>query len=69
LAPRLGISDVIDSVIAGFAANNDVPMANMTSHIPSYLYADNFDLFQRRVITAEDFQQRIHNAATLWLIE
>jgi len=59
----------VAAAIERIAVYNEQPMAMLSPMLPGSLFADNLDLFLRRVITPQEFAQRTQNAVTLWLLE
>jgi len=51
------------------AIYNEMPMALLSTMMPTGLYEENLDLFLREVISTEDFIHRLQNSVALWLIE
>jgi len=59
----------IADAIARLAALNEVPMTWSESFIPRHFIQDDFDMFSRGIISAEDFAQQLQNRVSLWLME
>ena len=59
----------IEAGIDRIAQLNEMPMSLRFPMIPPDMFEEDFDLFWRGLLTAQDFATRLHNRITLWLIE
>ena len=62
------IQQDVDAAIARLAMYNEMPMAMAFPFIPEDLGADNIELFNRGVISAEVLAQRLQNSISIWLL-